>query len=192
MLDYIKKIAGDVQGRMKIILGVNTIFYGRIPHTLLGDMWIATGKDGLVAVDFDMPESEFIRQTEKLSGKRLVTSEEEVKEIAAQILAYLDGNSQKIHYPVDLSNVSKFQRAVLVAVAEIQHGQMVTYGEIARIVGKPKASQAVGQALRRNPVPIAIPCHRVINADGTLGGYGGRMGIERKIKLLKLEGSILT
>ncbi|MBN2503327.1 MAG: MGMT family protein, partial [Anaerolineales bacterium] len=71
-------------------------------------------------------------------------------------------------------------------------GQVATYSEIAKTIGKPKASRAVGQALRRNPIPIVIPCHRVIASDGTLGGYAGVMGDKRKIKLLKLEGVMLA
>jgi methylated-DNA-[protein]-cysteine S-methyltransferase len=192
MLDYIRKIADNIQAGMNKIMGKDTIFFGMIPNTLLGNVWIAAGKDSLVALDFDLDESEFVRQTEKLSGAHLVPSDEVIKEIAAQLESYLEGKSIEIDYPVDLSTVSKFQRQVLQAVSKVQRGQIITYGEIARIVGKPKASQAVGQALRWNPVPIVIPCHRVVSADGTLGGYGGRMGSERKIKLLKLEGVILT
>jgi methylated-DNA-[protein]-cysteine S-methyltransferase len=192
MLDYIRKIADGIQAGMNKFKGKDTVFFGMIPDTLLGNVWMAAGKDSLVAIDFDLDESEFIQQTEKLSGARLIPSDEAIKEIATQLLSYLEGKSKEINFPVDLSTVSRFQREVLQAVSKVKRGQIITYGEIARIVGKPKASQAVGQALRWNPVPIFIPCHRVVNADGTLGGYGGRMGIERKIKLLKLEGAILA
>ena len=192
MLDYIRKIADDIQAGMKKLMGKDTIFFGMIPDTLLGNVWMAAGNDNLVAIDFDLDESEFVQQTQKLSGAHLAHSDEAINEIAARLLSYLEGNSKTIDYPVDLSTVSKFQREVLLAVSNIQRGQIITYGEIARIVGQPKASQAVGQALRWNPVPIVIPCHRVVHADGTLGGYGGRMGIERKIKLLQLEGAILA
>jgi methylated-DNA-[protein]-cysteine S-methyltransferase len=77
------------------------------------------------------------------------------------------------------------------AAWEIPHGRIVTYGEIARRIGKPKAARAVGQALGRNPVPIVIPCHRVISSDGSLGGYSGGGGLETKTKLLELENSTL-
>lgn len=192
MLDYFRKVAEGIQAGLNLFKGKEPIFFGMIPDTLLGDVWIATGKDGLVAVDFDLKESEFIQHTETLSGMRLAPSQEAIKDIAAQLSSYLEGESKQIDFPVDLSTVTSFQQEVLTAVSTLQRGQIKTYGEIARIVGMPKASQAVGQALRWNPVPIVIPCHRVIHADGTLGGYGGRMGIERKIKLLKLEGAILA
>jgi methylated-DNA-[protein]-cysteine S-methyltransferase len=81
---------------------------------------------------------------------------------------------------------------VLNAARQVPRGQVATYGEIAERIGKPRAFRAVGQALRNNPIPIVIPCHRVINADGTLGGYGGKVGSQRKIQLLQLEGAILA
>ncbi|TMB00237.1 MAG: MGMT family protein [Deltaproteobacteria bacterium] len=76
------------------------------------------------------------------------------------------------------------------AAAEVPAGQVVSYGEIARRIGQPQGSRAVGQALGRNPVPIVIPCHRVIAAGGRIGGYGGGLGIKRK--LLRLEGARLA
>jgi len=77
-------------------------------------------------------------------------------------------------------------------VREIPFGASTTYGEIAEAIENPNSSRAIGQVLRRNPIPIIIPCHRVLSADGTLGGYGGVMGSKRKIALLKHEGVILA
>ncbi|MCH7662261.1 MAG: methylated-DNA--[protein]-cysteine S-methyltransferase [Chloroflexi bacterium] len=172
--------------------GKNDFSYGKITNTLIGNVWIAVTKTGLVAIDFDMEEHEFINQTEELTGGHAIPPNEHVENAATQLRMYLEGKTTEILFPVDLSNVSRFQRAVLETVAKVERGQVVTYGDIARMIGKPGASQAVGQALRRNPTPISVPCHRVLSADGTLGGYGGRMGSERKIELLKLEGVILT
>src|SRR5262249_57180128 len=74
---------------------------------------------------------------------------------------------------IDFRNVSPFLRRVLAAAASVPPGQVVSYGEIARSIGQPRSSRAVGQALRRNPMPIILPCHRVIAAGGKIGGYGG-------------------
>lgn len=88
---------------------------------------------------------------------------------------------------LDLTGVPEFQRAVLEAVASIPPGQTLTYGQIARKIGKPKAARAVGAALAKNPFPLVIPCHRVVAADG-IGGYSG--GSDLKRRLLDLEGDL--
>ena len=79
-----------------------------------------------------------------------------------------------------------FQEKVFAIVKKIPKGQTMTYGEIAKILNS--SPRAVGQALRRNPTPIIVPCHRVIKSDGTLGGYAGKMNSTKKIRLLKSEG----
>src|SRR3972149_1082691 len=83
----------------------------------------------------------------------------------------------------------EFQRRVLLAALKIPHGQVTTYGEIARRIGHPKAARAVGQALGHNPIPLVIPCHRVLGADGSLHGYGAGKGVPTKAWLLTLEGA---
>jgi methylated-DNA-[protein]-cysteine S-methyltransferase len=87
---------------------------------------------------------------------------------------------------VDWSAVGGFTRQVLEACATVPFGQTVSYGDLARAVGSPRAARAVGQALGRNRMPLIVPCHRVLAAGGGLGGFGG--GLEMKQRLLKLEG----
>jgi O-6-methylguanine DNA methyltransferase len=84
--------------------------------------------------------------------------------------------------------VSKFAAKVYKLTSEVPRGKVTTYGAIATKIGKPGASRAVGGALRANPTPIVVPCHRVVKQDGGLGGYGGPTGTPRKAKLLKEEG----
>ncbi len=84
--------------------------------------------------------------------------------------------------------VTRFAAKVYELTSEVPRGKVTTYGEIARRMGKPKASRAVGGALRANPTPIVVPCHRVVKQDGELGGYGGPHGSGRKAKLLREEG----
>ncbi len=100
---------------------------------------------------------------------------------------YLAGRLKAFEMPIDLSLLTPFQRRVLEATTEVGFSQTAGYGEIARRVGRPGASRAVGNALSKNPVPIVIPCHRVIASDGTLGGYRG--GLQYKEALLALERS---
>lgn len=105
-------------------------------------------------------------------------------EARAQLAAYFAGDLRAFDLPLHLEG-TPFQRRVWAALCEIPYGQTVSYGELAARVGSPGASRAVGLANGRNPIAIVVPCHRVIAADGTLGGYGG--GLERKRHLLDLE-----
>ncbi len=104
-----------------------------------------------------------------------------------QLNAYFAGELRDFELPVTLRG-TEFQRRVWGALREIPYGETISYGELARWVGNPKASRAVGLANGRNPVAIVVPCHRVIGADGSLTGYGG--GLERKVWLLEHEASI--
>jgi len=85
---------------------------------------------------------------------------------------------------------SGLEREYQAVVLDVPHGQITTYGEIAHRLGKGRLARAVGQALARNPIPILIPCHRVLGADGSLHGYSAGRGLETKGKLLRLEGAI--
>jgi methylated-DNA-[protein]-cysteine S-methyltransferase len=93
---------------------------------------------------------------------------------------------------VDLSRVGPFEREVLHALLRIPAGQVRTYGEIARAVGEPGAARAVGTACARNPLPLLIPCHRVVRSDGGLGGYSMRGGVDLKRQLLESEGALAS
>jgi methylated-DNA-[protein]-cysteine S-methyltransferase len=90
--------------------------------------------------------------------------------------------------PLDLSESTKFERKVYQATRKIPFGKVATYGQIAKAIGKPKASRAVGQALGKNPIAIVIPCHRIVASDGGLGGFTG--GLRWKRKLLRHEGTL--
>ncbi|MGC9360033.1 MAG: methylated-DNA--[protein]-cysteine S-methyltransferase [Anaerolineae bacterium] len=102
-----------------------------------------------------------------------------------QILAYLRGERRQFDVPLDLGDATEFQRRVWEACEAIPYGATTTYGKLADSIGAPKGARAVGQALGSNPVPILIPCHRIIASDGSLGGYGGGLALKRA--LLALE-----
>ncbi|HWR61247.1 MAG TPA: methylated-DNA--[protein]-cysteine S-methyltransferase [Clostridia bacterium] len=107
-----------------------------------------------------------------------------LKEAAGQLGAYFAGKLREFSLPLEPEG-TEFMKQVWLALCGIPYGETTTYGEIAKRVGKPKAARAVGLANNRNPIPIIIPCHRVIGADGSLTGYGG--GLDLKRKLLDLE-----
>lgn len=104
--------------------------------------------------------------------------------VVAQLEAYFAGTLTDFDLPMAMHGTD-FQRRVWAALCEIPYGETISYGELARWVGNPKASRAVGLANGRNPLAIVVPCHRVIGADGSLTGYGG--GLERKVWLLEHE-----
>ncbi len=109
--------------------------------------------------------------------------------IARELREYALGRRREFDLLLDWSAVKPFQHAVLLAARTIPFGETRSYGWIAREIGNPRASRAVGQALHNNPVPIIVPCHRVLASNGGLGGYAG--GLELKRKLLELEGVAL-
>ena len=152
----------------------------------IGRLFVAASEAGLVRVAFGGSEASFLRELRAL-GAEPVRSEERTAEVVHQLRAYFAGERRAFDVRFDLSGISPFQRRVLMAAASVPAGEVVSYGEIARRIGQPGGSRAVGQALGRNPIPIIIPCHRVV-AVGGIGGYGG--GLARKRKLLRLEGAL--
>jgi len=163
-----------------------TVYYCSLP-TPIGRVLVAANDAGLVRVSFRRTEPAFVAELRRQLAAEPVRSAAQTADIVRQLRAYFAGERHTFDVQVDLSQLTPFHRRVLLAAAEVPAGQVVSYGEIARRIGQPRGSRAVGQALGRNPVPIVIPCHRVIAAGGRLGGYGGGPGIKRK--LLRLEGA---
>jgi methylated-DNA-[protein]-cysteine S-methyltransferase len=154
----------------------------------LGTLFVAATERGVCAVDFGRSEGEFLRRLDPLA--RLEKNSPEVNRALEQLRAYFSGARMNFDLPVDLSSLTAFQRAVLDTACRIAPGQVWTYFQVAREMGRPKSSRPVGQALAHNPVPIVIPCHRVIASDGSLGGYSGGSGLRAKRWLLHLEGAL--
>ena len=113
-----------------------------------------------------------------------VEDHEPLQEVLRQLEAYFAGKLKTFSVNIFL-NVTPFQKKVLTALRRVPYGNTISYGELAKTIGNPKASRAVGQANARNPIPIVIPCHRVIGSSGKLTGFGG--GISVKQTLLDLE-----
>lgn len=116
------------------------------------------------------------------AGERTVTPL--LQKAAAQISEYVDGTRKKFTIPIALYG-TEFAMKVWKEMSAIPYGQVRTYGELAKAIGRPGAARAVGQACNRNPIPIIIPCHRVVGAGGELTGYAG--GLALKERLLELE-----
>lgn len=111
-----------------------------------------------------------------------------IRRLREQLTRYFAAEAVAFDVPLDLSGGTAFRRAIWRACARIPHGQTRSYAELARMAGRPAAVRAAGNALHNNPVPVVVPCHRVIRSDGALGGFGS--GVSLKKKLLRLEEAV--
>jgi methylated-DNA-[protein]-cysteine S-methyltransferase len=158
--------------------------------TAIGPLLIAGDRGRLMAIKFDVEERAIAREVERLHDEFrgrfvLERDDDRLAYVVAQVVEYVNGTRTRFDVKLDLSFLTPFQQAVLKECARIPRGKVASYAEIARRVGKPLAFRAVGNTMRINPIPIVIPCHRVVGSDG-IGGYGG--GLARKRQLLALEG----
>ena len=154
----------------------------------LGPLFAAVNERGLCALDFGRKESEFLQRFDNRT--RLEKNSKAVQRVLAQLREYFAGDRSSFNLPVDISQLTPFQRSVLDVACRIAPGQVWTYHRVAEELGRPRSSRPVGGALARNPIPIVIPCHRVVASDGTLGGYSGGSGLKAKRWLLRLEGAL--
>lgn len=153
----------------------------------VGPLLVAATERGVCRISFD-PEPE--RETEWLArayGTRVLRAPRPLESARRELDEYFAGRRREFDLPVDLAALPEFQRLVLSELVRVPYGRVETYGGLASRIGRPRAARAVGGALNRNPVPIVVPCHRVVGATGGLVGYAG--GLERKERLLGLEGA---
>ena len=171
----------------------NTPLYtGVLRNSPLGDLWIACTDYGLAAVEWSQDETDFGAYLDKRFKRPSQPDPDKTALALQQLDEYLRGERKAFHLPIDWSLLRPFQIQVLQIVFNIPYGQTRTYGEIAYEIGNPNAARAVGRANATNPMPLVVPCHRVIGADDKLTGYGGGEGLLTKEWLLKLEGAVLT
>lgn len=108
--------------------------------------------------------------------------------LAQRCLRYFAGERVALSVPMEFPSASEFRRRVWEVTAQVPYGEVVTYGEVATRAGRPGAARAVGQAMAHNPLPLVVPCHRVVAANGGLGGFSAEGGLQLKRRLLGLEG----
>jgi methylated-DNA-[protein]-cysteine S-methyltransferase len=153
-----------------------------------GTLLIAATRRGLVRVAF--PEEDGEQVLERLARRlspRIVEAPAPLEPVRRELDEYFAGARRRFDLALDWSLIGPFGRRVLRVTSAIPYGGVLSYGEVAAEAGSPHGSRAAGNALGSNPIPIVIPCHRVLRSGGALGGYGG--GLERKRWLLELEGS---
>lgn len=185
----VKDHAGRAAGRLAVRArdaGLLDVGYG-YTDTPFGRMLVAVTPRGLVRVAMRTESSDEV--LEELAGRlspRVLEAPIAVDAVRRELDEYFEGKRRVFDVPLDWALTSGFKQKVLRATARIPYGGVSSYREMASRAGNPRASRAAGNALGSNPIPIVVPCHRVLRTGGNLGGYGG--GLDMKEALLKMEG----
>jgi len=161
-----------------------------VMDTPLGGLLVATTRQGLVRLEFpDVRLDDILEDLAEAISPRVLEDPRGTERVRREIDAYFEGRIHRLRTPVDWSLTPPgFSRRVLEATAAIPFGSVSTYAHVARLAGSPRAARAAGNALHDNPIPIVVPCHRVVPSGGGIGKYGGQEW--RKAFLLDLEGAL--
>ncbi len=167
--------------------GLATVGYD-VLGSPLGPLWVAIGPKGVTTIHYGSEPSETeLRRLVRVYGPGVVPDSKRSAALARELDQYFNGKRREFDVDIDLSGLTPFQARVLAATAKIPFGAVSTYQSVARRAGNEKASRAAGGALNQNPIPIIVPCHRVVGSNGSLVGYAG--GLDVKRRLLAIEGA---
>jgi methylated-DNA-[protein]-cysteine S-methyltransferase len=161
------------------------IHIGELNDTPVGDLRLVVSDKGLIAVEWANSQLDFDSYLRPFEPDAVTPYANELRE-------YLEGNRRRFSFPINWTIFRPFQKQSLQAVFKIPYGETRTYSEIAAEINHPRAYRAVGRANATNPMPIVIPCHRLIGSDGKLHGYGGGAGLPTKEWLLRMEGAVIA
>jgi len=177
--------------RFRRRLGIHPVLRCTYFRTSWGFAVLAASEKGLCGLC--LPTGS-IRQARELARRRwpdAAPTPNLLPKLQEQVRTYFLGQPVRFRVPLDLTGLTDFQQAVLRACRAIDYGTTTTYGALAAAVGRPGAARAVGAVMARNPIPLIIPCHRVLGADGRLGGFSAEGGVDVKRRMLRLEGLYL-
>ena len=160
-----------------------------VADTPVGDLLVGVTDRGLCRIHFDPDPERELESLARRHGPRILRSAKPVEQVRRQLDEYFAGRRRSFDLDWDIRSLPAYNRRVLSELARVEYGRTATYGELAALTGNPRAARAVGTIMNRNPIPIVLPCHRVVGAGGRLTGYAG--GLERKELLLRLEGALL-
>ena len=185
--DRAEVLRGDLEWRLAELR--RRAVTARVWSSPLGPILIARSDEGVVAVEYlESARGAAASRLLRRHGIEIIEDGTDTEAFYQQILEYLAGNRTRLAWPLDFRLAgSEFQREVLRATAALPYGAVVSYAHLAREIGRPTATRAVAQALRHNPLPIVVPCHRVVGSSGALTGYAGNK-LALKERLLTLEG----
>jgi methylated-DNA-[protein]-cysteine S-methyltransferase len=161
----------------------------KLESSPLGPVWVAFTDQGLWAIEYDVTKEKFLETVQRRGDVETIEFTISNHPMLTALAEYLNGDRTEFDMPIDWRGMTNFQVKVRQAVMAIPAGETSTYGQIAVNIGKPGAARAVGRVNATNPIPLVIPCHRVVGSDGNLIGYGGVGGVETKQWLLELEGN---
>ncbi len=165
--------------------GLETVGY-RVVDSPLGPLWIAVGPKGVLTIHYGAePSQGELARIVRTYGPGVLPDPRRADPVARELDQYFNGRRRAFDVAFDLAGLTDFQRRILAATARVPFGDVSTYAKVAARAGSEKASRAAGQALGANPIPIVVPCHRILASDGTMGGYSG--GLDAKRVLLRLE-----
>ena len=156
-----------------------------VTESPVGNLFLAATPRGLCRISYTVEDGD--ESLARAFGVRVLRAP--LDDVRRELDEYFDGRRRDFDLPLDL-RVAAFNEAVLHELARVPYGQLDTYGSLAAKVGKPKAARAVGMVMNRNPIPIVLPCHRIVGANGALTGYAGGLHVKRA--LLELEGATLA
>ena len=160
-----------------------------VTDTPIGDLLVGVTGRGLCRIHFDPDPAQELESLARLYGPRVLRSPKPVDRVRKQLDEYYAGRRRSFDVDWDIRALPAYNQRVLTELARVEYGSTTTYGTLASRTGNPRAARAVGTIMNRNPIPIVLPCHRVVGAKGQLTGYAG--GLERKELLLRLEGALL-
>lgn len=160
-----------------------------VVDTELGPMLAAVTDHGLARLLYDAEPEAHLESLARQAGPRVLRAPRRLDGVRHELEEYFAGRRTVFELGLDLRGLPPFTVRVLHELALVPYGHTATYGDLARRVGSPNASRAVGTVMNRNRIPIVLPCHRIVGSSGALVGYAG--GLDRKLHLLRLEGAIL-
>ncbi len=165
----------------------NRVNIGSLEESPLGRIYLAVSVHGLCKVSSESQSiDQFVEAVEEIyPSVEIIFDNDSIIELITKLDDYFSGRRRNIGFRLDLNSMTTFGKKVLLACSKLEYGETVSYGELALRAGSPRASRAVGTVMSKNPLPIVIPCHRVISASGKIGGYTG--GLHKKRLLLAIE-----
>jgi methylated-DNA-[protein]-cysteine S-methyltransferase len=160
------------------------LYYASFDSPLLKKVFVASTEKGVYLIDFLISEKTFLKKLKERFPGKVLRSDQRNRMVLSQLKKYMRGQLKTFDCPLDLKG-TLFERRVWSELVKIPYGETRSYKEIARAIGHPRAFRAVGNANGANSIPLIVPCHRVIESNGGLGGFG--YGMEVKKRLLELE-----